>query len=155
MERHLIWPDPVPCRPENPVQGIRTCVAEKRRVFGLSSAAGGRGAQTGSPGTAWHETGAVLRARQDAVLVVDGGDCGQPDAGGWQSRDDGRSSNRLSVLQLLSYPYIHDLAGRHSYRPERIADTDNFSFAVTIALRSTGFSSELLGAGMEARSRLQ
>ena len=36
------------------------------------------------------------------------------------------------------------LAGRHSYRPKRIADTDNFSFAVTIALRSTGFSSELL-----------
>ena len=121
-----------------------SCVAEKRRVFGLSSAAGGRGAQTGSPGTAWNETGAVLRTRQDAVSVVDGGDCGQPDAGGWQSRDDGRSSNRLSVLQLLSRPYIHDLAGRHSYRPERIADTDNFSFAVTIALRSTGFSSELL-----------
>ena len=123
-----------------------SCVAEKRRVFGLSSAAGGRGAQTGSPGTAWHETGAVLRTRQDAVSVVDGGDCGQPDAGGWQSRDDGRSSNRLWVLQLLSRPYIHDLARRHSYRPERIADTDNFSFAVTIALRSTGFSSELLVA---------
>jgi hypothetical protein len=23
----LIWPDPVPCRPENPVQGIRQCQA--------------------------------------------------------------------------------------------------------------------------------
>ena len=31
------------------------------------------------------------------------------------------------------------------YRPETIADTDNLSFAVTIALRSTGFSSALLG----------
>ena len=86
----------------------------------------------------------VLRARQDAVSAVDGGDGGQPDAGGWQSRDDGRSSNRLSVLQLLSHPYIHDLAVRHSYRPETIADTDNLSLAITIALRSTGFSSALL-----------
>ena len=48
-------------------------------------------------------------------------------------------------LQLLSHLYIHDLAGRHSYRPETIADTDNLSFAApTIALRSTGFSSALL-----------
>jgi hypothetical protein len=23
----MAWPDPVPCRPENPVQGIRECVA--------------------------------------------------------------------------------------------------------------------------------
>ena len=117
------------------------------RLTGVSSAAGGGGAQVVASGTAWNETGAVLRARQDAVSVVDGGDCGQPDAGGWQSRDDGRSSNRLSVLQHLSplYPHIHDLAVRHSYRPERIADTDNLSLAVTIALRSTGFSSALLG----------
>ena len=121
-----------------------SCVAEGRRVFGVSSAAGGGGAQVGAPGTAWNETSPVLRARQDAVSVVDSGDGGQPDAGGWQSRDDGRSSNRLSVLQLLSHLYIHDLAGRHSYRPETIADTDNLSFAVTIALRSTGFSSALL-----------
>lgn len=27
MEQLLIWPDPVPCRPENPLQGIRHCVA--------------------------------------------------------------------------------------------------------------------------------
>jgi hypothetical protein len=26
-EADLIWPDPVPCRPENPVQGIRQCQA--------------------------------------------------------------------------------------------------------------------------------
>ena len=119
-------------------------VAEKRRVFGLSSAADGGGAQVGASGTAWSEAGAVLRTYQDAVPAVDGSDGGQSDTGGWQSWEDGRSSNRLSVLQLLSHPYIHDLARRHSYRPERIADTDNFSFAVTIALRSTGFSSELL-----------
>lgn len=25
----LVWPDPVPCRPENPVQGIRRCVARE------------------------------------------------------------------------------------------------------------------------------
>ena len=120
-----------------------SCVAEERRVFGVSSEAGG-GAQVGAPGTAWSETDAVLRARQDTVSAVDGSDCGQSDAVGWQSRDDGRSSNRLSVLQLLSHPYIHDLEGRHSYRPERIADTDNLNLAVTIALRSMGFSSALL-----------
>ena len=27
MEQLIIWPDPVPCRPENPVQGINRCVA--------------------------------------------------------------------------------------------------------------------------------
>ena len=27
VDPSLIWPDPVPCRPENPVQGIRNCVA--------------------------------------------------------------------------------------------------------------------------------
>jgi len=27
IEEEMIWPDPVPCRPENPVQGIRQCVA--------------------------------------------------------------------------------------------------------------------------------
>ena len=27
MEQLIIWPDPVPCRPENPVQGIKRCVA--------------------------------------------------------------------------------------------------------------------------------
>ncbi len=32
MERPLIWPDPVPCRPENPVQGIRTCVARQQNI---------------------------------------------------------------------------------------------------------------------------
>ena len=32
MERPLIWPDPVPCRPENPVQGIRTCVARQKNI---------------------------------------------------------------------------------------------------------------------------
>ena len=32
MERSLIWPDPVPCRPENPVQGIRTCVARQQNI---------------------------------------------------------------------------------------------------------------------------
>ncbi len=26
-EDDMAWPDPVPCRPENPVQGIRQCVA--------------------------------------------------------------------------------------------------------------------------------
>lgn len=26
----MVWPDPVPCRPENPVQGIRAC--ESRRT---------------------------------------------------------------------------------------------------------------------------
>lgn len=26
-EGEIVWPDPVPCRPENPVQGIRTCEA--------------------------------------------------------------------------------------------------------------------------------
>ena len=29
MEQQLIWPDPVPCLPENPVQGIRRCVARE------------------------------------------------------------------------------------------------------------------------------
>ena len=32
MERPLIWPDPVPCRPENPVHGIRTCVARQKNI---------------------------------------------------------------------------------------------------------------------------
>ena len=32
MDRPLIWPDPVPCRPENPVQGIRTCVALQKNI---------------------------------------------------------------------------------------------------------------------------
>ena len=32
MERPLIWPDPVPCRPENPVQGIRTCMALQKGI---------------------------------------------------------------------------------------------------------------------------
>ena len=32
MERPLVWPDPVPCRPENPVQGIRTCVARQQNI---------------------------------------------------------------------------------------------------------------------------
>ena len=32
MDRHLIWPDPVPCRPENPVHGIRTCVAQQQNI---------------------------------------------------------------------------------------------------------------------------
>ena len=32
MERHLIWPDPVPCCPENPVHGIRTCVARRKNI---------------------------------------------------------------------------------------------------------------------------
>lgn len=32
MERSLIWPDPVPCRPENPVQGIRACVALQKKI---------------------------------------------------------------------------------------------------------------------------
>ena len=32
MEQQLIWPDPVPCRPENPVQGIRTCVARQKNI---------------------------------------------------------------------------------------------------------------------------
>ena len=32
MERPLIWPDPVPCRPENPVHGIRTCVALQKNI---------------------------------------------------------------------------------------------------------------------------
>ena len=27
MDQLVIWPDPVPCRPENPVQGISRCVA--------------------------------------------------------------------------------------------------------------------------------
>lgn len=27
MAENLMWPDPVPCRPENPVQGIRQCEA--------------------------------------------------------------------------------------------------------------------------------
>ena len=27
MDQLTIWPDPVPCRPENPVQGINRCVA--------------------------------------------------------------------------------------------------------------------------------
>lgn len=27
MDQLTIWPDPVPCRPENPVQGIKRCVA--------------------------------------------------------------------------------------------------------------------------------
>jgi len=27
IEENMAWPDPVPCRPENPVQGIRQCVA--------------------------------------------------------------------------------------------------------------------------------
>ncbi len=27
IEDDMAWPDPVPCRPENPVQGIRQCVA--------------------------------------------------------------------------------------------------------------------------------
>src|SRR5712692_8541182 len=27
MADNLVWPDPVPCRPENPVQGIRQCEA--------------------------------------------------------------------------------------------------------------------------------
>ncbi len=27
IEQDMAWPDPVPCRPENPVQGIRECVA--------------------------------------------------------------------------------------------------------------------------------
>lgn len=27
MDQLIIWPDPVPCRPENPVQGIKRCVA--------------------------------------------------------------------------------------------------------------------------------
>ncbi len=122
-----------------------SCVAEKRRVFGLSSAAGGRGAQIGSPGTAWSNAGTVLRTYPDAVPTVDGGGCGQSDAAGRQSRVDGRSRIRLSVLQLLSRRYIHGLAGRHPYRPERTADTDNCSSAPTIALHNTGFSSALLG----------
>ena len=29
----LIWPDPVPCRPENPVQGIRRCVAREQNIL--------------------------------------------------------------------------------------------------------------------------
>ena len=33
MKRPIIWPDPVPCRPENPVQGIRTCVARQRNIL--------------------------------------------------------------------------------------------------------------------------
>ena len=32
MERTLVWPDPVPCRPENPVHGIRTCVARQQNI---------------------------------------------------------------------------------------------------------------------------
>ena len=120
-------------------------VTEKRPVCRVSSASGGGGAQVGSPGTAWSKAGAILRTRKDAVPAIDGGGCSQPDAGGWQSRDDGRSNNRLSVLQLLSPPYICNLAGRYSYRPETIAGTDNFCLAVTLALRNTGFSSELLG----------
>ena len=59
-----------------------SCVAEKRRVFGLSSAADGGGAQVGASGTAWSEAGAVLRTYQDAVPAVDGSDGGQSDTGG-------------------------------------------------------------------------
>ena len=32
MEQQLIWPDPVPCLPENPVQGIRRCVAREKNI---------------------------------------------------------------------------------------------------------------------------
>ena len=32
MEQQLIWPDPVPCLPENPVQGIRRCVAREKSI---------------------------------------------------------------------------------------------------------------------------
>ena len=32
VKRMLIWPDPVPCRPENPVQGIWTCVAQQKNI---------------------------------------------------------------------------------------------------------------------------
>ena len=71
-----------------------SCVAEKRRVFGLSSAADGGGAQVGASGTAWSEAGAVLRTYQDAVLAVDGSDGGQSDTGGWQSWEDGRNLRR-------------------------------------------------------------
>ena len=71
-----------------------SCVAEKRRVFGLSSAADGGGAQVGASGTAWSEAGAVLRTYQDAVPAVDGSDGGQSDTGGWQSWEDGRNLRR-------------------------------------------------------------
>ena len=33
MTGTLIWPDPVPCRPENPVQGIRRCVAQEQNIL--------------------------------------------------------------------------------------------------------------------------
>ena len=71
-----------------------SCVAEERRVFGLSSAADGGGAQVGASGTAWSEAGAVLRTYQDAVPAVDGSDGGQSDTGGWQSWEDGRNLRR-------------------------------------------------------------
>ena len=32
MEQQLIWPDPVPCLPENPVQGIRRCEALAKNI---------------------------------------------------------------------------------------------------------------------------
>ena len=33
MKGTLIWPDPVPCRPENPVQGIRRCIAREQNIL--------------------------------------------------------------------------------------------------------------------------
>ena len=33
MKGTLVWPDPVPCRPENPVQGIRRCVAREQNIL--------------------------------------------------------------------------------------------------------------------------
>ena len=72
-----------------------SCVAEERKVCGVSSAASGGGAQVSASGTAWIEAGAVLRTYQDAVPAVDGSDGGQSDTGGWQSWEDGW--NRLSV----------------------------------------------------------
>ena len=32
MEQQLIWPDPVPCLPVNPVQGIRRCEALAKNI---------------------------------------------------------------------------------------------------------------------------
>ena len=32
MEPTFVWPDPVPCHPENPIQGIRTCIARRKNI---------------------------------------------------------------------------------------------------------------------------
>ena len=32
VDQLIIWPDPVPCRPENPVQGINRCVALETNI---------------------------------------------------------------------------------------------------------------------------